>query len=116
MTGVCWTASCTVLILLPCSEITIWTFEGDIVHSLSAHTSFVYTLTILPNGDAASGGEDRSLRIWRGIVSLPSALGFYLIGLSSLLRRRGVPPDHNPSSSLSVVSVRDAKRRHRDRR
>lgn len=47
------------------SEITIWTFEGDVVHSLTAHTSFVYTLTILPNGDAASGGEDRSLRIWR---------------------------------------------------
>ncbi|KAI0256861.1 WD40-repeat-containing domain protein [Lactifluus subvellereus] len=47
------------------SEITIWTFEGDVVHSLSAHTSFVYTLSILPNGDAASGGEDRSLRIWR---------------------------------------------------
>ncbi|KAI0302198.1 WD40-repeat-containing domain protein [Russula brevipes] len=47
------------------SEITIWTFDGDVVHSLSAHTSFVYTLTILPNGDVASGGEDRSLRIWR---------------------------------------------------
>ncbi|KAI0306420.1 phospholipase A-2-activating protein [Multifurca ochricompacta] len=47
------------------SEITIWTFEGDIVHSLSAHTSFVYTISILPNGDIASGGEDRSLRIWR---------------------------------------------------
>lgn len=59
------------LILPPRSEITIWTFEGDIVHSLTAHTSFVYTLTILPNGDAASGGEDRSLRIWRGIVLPP---------------------------------------------
>ncbi|KAI0006182.1 WD40-repeat-containing domain protein [Russula compacta] len=47
------------------SEITIWTFEGDVVHSLSAHTSFVYSLSILPNGDGASGGEDRSLRIWR---------------------------------------------------
>jgi len=47
------------------SEITIWTFEGDIVHSLSAHTSFVYTLSILQNGDVVSGGEDRSLRVWR---------------------------------------------------
>ncbi|KAI0273434.1 phospholipase A-2-activating protein [Gloeopeniophorella convolvens] len=47
------------------SEIIIWTFEGDVIHSLSAHTSFVYTLSIFPNGDIASGGEDRSLRIWR---------------------------------------------------
>jgi WD40 repeat protein len=104
------------LIFLPRSEITIWTFEGDIIHSLSAHASFVYSLTILPNGDAASGGEDRSLRIWRGIVSPPSPLGPHLIGLMSLRHRRGVPPDHNPSSHLSVVSVRDAQRRHRDRR
>ena len=64
-----------VLILLTHSEITIWTFEGDVVHSLSAHTSFVYSLSTLPNGDAASGGEDRSLRIWRGTVSLPSSHG-----------------------------------------
>jgi phospholipase A-2-activating protein len=47
------------------SQITIWTFEGDVVHSLSAHTSFVYSMCTLPNGDGASGGEDRSLRIWR---------------------------------------------------
>jgi WD40 repeat protein len=57
-----------VLTLVPHSEITIWTFEGDVVHSLSAHTSFVYTLSILPNGDVASGGEDRTLRIWRGMA------------------------------------------------
>ncbi|KAI0063399.1 phospholipase A-2-activating protein [Artomyces pyxidatus] len=47
------------------SEIIIWTFEGDVVHSLSAHTSFVYSLALLPSGDIVSGGEDRSLRIWR---------------------------------------------------
>ncbi|KAF8274866.1 phospholipase A-2-activating protein [Lactarius quietus] len=47
------------------SQITIWTFEGDVVHSLSAHTSFVYSMCALPNGDVASGGEDRSMRVWR---------------------------------------------------
>ncbi|KAI9466370.1 WD40-repeat-containing domain protein [Lactarius psammicola] len=47
------------------SQITIWTFEGDVVHSFSAHTSFVYSMCTFPNGDGASGGEDRSLRIWR---------------------------------------------------
>ncbi|ETW86144.1 hypothetical protein HETIRDRAFT_471477 [Heterobasidion irregulare TC 32-1] len=47
------------------SEICIWTLEGDIVHSLSAHTSFVYSLAVLPSGDLVSGGEDRSVRVWR---------------------------------------------------
>ncbi|KAI0053878.1 PFU-domain-containing protein [Auriscalpium vulgare] len=47
------------------SEIIIWTFEGDVVHSLSAHTSFVYSLSILPSGDIVSGGEDRTVRVWR---------------------------------------------------
>jgi len=63
-----------VLTLVPRSEITIWTFEGDVVHSLSEHTSFVYTLSILRNGDVASGGEDRSLRVWRGTLPLPNPL------------------------------------------
>jgi phospholipase A-2-activating protein len=40
--------------------------EGDHVYSLSGHTSFVYTLAVLPNGDIISGGEDRTVRIWRG--------------------------------------------------
>jgi phospholipase A-2-activating protein len=34
----------------------------------------VYTLSILRNGDVASGGEDRSLRIWRGMLPLPNPL------------------------------------------
>ena len=57
------------------SEITIWTFEGDVIHSVSAHTSFVYSMCTFPNGDGASGGEDRSLRIWRG-ASTPTSLDF----------------------------------------
>jgi phospholipase A-2-activating protein len=39
----------------------------------------VYTLSILPSGDVASGGEDRSLRIWRGIFPLPTFPGLRLI-------------------------------------
>ena len=49
------------------SEIRIWTFGGDLVHTLSGHTSFVYSLAVLPNGDIVSGGEDRSVRIWKGM-------------------------------------------------
>ena len=48
------------------SEIRIWTMEGDCVYTLSGHTSFVYSLSVLPNGDIVSGGEDRTVRIWRG--------------------------------------------------
>ncbi|KAI0312500.1 WD40-repeat-containing domain protein [Amylostereum chailletii] len=47
------------------SDILLWTFEGDIIHTLSGHTSFVYSLSTLPLGDSVSAGEDRSVRIWR---------------------------------------------------
>ncbi len=48
------------------SEVRVWTTEGDVVYTLSGHTSFVYSLTVLPNGDIASAGEDRTVRIWHG--------------------------------------------------
>jgi WD40 repeat protein len=35
-------------------------------HTLSGHTSFVYSLAMLPDGALASSGEDRSVRIWKG--------------------------------------------------
>ena len=44
--------------------------EGDCVYTLSGHTSFVYSLSVLPNGDIISGGEDRTVRVWRGETSL----------------------------------------------
>ncbi|EIW60263.1 phospholipase A-2-activating protein [Trametes versicolor FP-101664 SS1] len=47
------------------SEIRIWTMEGDCVYTLSGHTSFVYSISVLPNGDIVSGGEDRTVRVWR---------------------------------------------------
>jgi phospholipase A-2-activating protein len=48
------------------SEIRVWTLEGDTVHVLSGHTSFVYSIALLPSGDIVSGGEDRSVRVWKG--------------------------------------------------
>jgi phospholipase A-2-activating protein len=33
---------------------------------MSGHTSFVYSLSVLPSGDIVSAGEDRSVRIWEG--------------------------------------------------
>ena len=50
-----------------CSEIRVWTLGGDTIHILSGHTSFVYSLALLPNGDIVSSGEDRSVRVWKGM-------------------------------------------------
>lgn len=64
------------LLLLPdgksfasCSNdatIVIWDLEsGSIINRLTGHTSFIYDLGLLPNGDIVSCGEDRSVRVWR---------------------------------------------------
>jgi len=49
----------------------VWTLGGDLVYTLSGHTSFVYSLSILPNGDVVSGGEDRTVRVWKGEFDCP---------------------------------------------
>ncbi|KAF9059086.1 WD40-repeat-containing domain protein [Rhodocollybia butyracea] len=47
------------------SEIRVWTIGGDLIYSLSGHTSFVYSLSVLPSGGIVSGGEDRAVRVWK---------------------------------------------------
>lgn len=47
------------------SEIRVWTLQGDLVYTLVGHTSFVYSLSILPSGDLVSSGEDRTVRVWK---------------------------------------------------
>lgn len=47
------------------SEIRVWTFQGDLIYTLVGHTSFVYSLAILPSGDLVSSGEDRTVRVWK---------------------------------------------------
>ena len=44
----------------------MWTLTGDVVYTLSAHKSFIYSLSILPSGDIVSGGEDYAVSVWRG--------------------------------------------------
>ncbi|KAI9330415.1 WD40-repeat-containing domain protein [Obelidium mucronatum] len=47
------------------NTIRVWAYSGECLAELSAHTSFVYGLTILPGGGFASCGEDRTVRIWK---------------------------------------------------
>ncbi|CAG8586266.1 5423_t:CDS:2 [Acaulospora colombiana] len=47
------------------SEIRVWTLQGDLVYNLVGHTSFVYSLALLPTGEIVSSGEDRTVRVWK---------------------------------------------------
>jgi len=88
------------------SEIHVWTMGGDIVYTLSGHTSFVYSLSVLPNGDIVSSGEDRTVRIWKGMRLIRSTT-FYLI--NTLLRWRALANYCSPCH-ISLVSLYDDKR------
>ncbi|KAI0238122.1 WD repeat protein Lub1 [Massospora cicadina] len=48
--------------------IKVWGYDGSLLQELFAHTSFVYSVAVLPGTPDCfvSGGEDRSVRIWRG--------------------------------------------------
>ncbi len=46
--------------------IRLWKLDGRQVGELIGHENFIYSLISLPNGELASSGEDRTVRIWRG--------------------------------------------------
>ena len=46
--------------------IRLWKLDGRQVSELVGHENFIYSLVNLPNGELASSGEDRTVRIWRG--------------------------------------------------
>ncbi|MCJ1290384.1 hypothetical protein MMC34_001920 [Xylographa carneopallida] len=47
--------------------IRLWQLNGCQVGELLGHESFIYSLASLPNGELVSSGEDRTVRIWRGM-------------------------------------------------
>ena len=55
----------------------LWDLKsGRVLQTLHGHESFVYDLTLLPNGDLVSVGEDRTIRVWRDgsilqVITLP---------------------------------------------
>ena len=97
--------------------------EGDCVYTLSGHTSFVYSLTVLPNGDIVSGGEDRTVRIWRGqsppicpLAMRPCAdVERYRTPPPPPFHRRGVRADARPPRDLCLGGRGNAERGHRER-
>lgn len=57
--------------------IRLWKLNGQSVGELYGHDSFVYSLTALPSGELVSSGEDRTIRVWRGLegvqtITLPA--------------------------------------------
>jgi len=53
--------------------IRVWTNEGYQLQELHGHTNYIYSIAALPNGDLVSAGEDRTVRIWRSMIT--SCLG-----------------------------------------
>ena len=43
----------------------VWTQDGEQILELHGHTSFIYSISALPNGEIVSAGEDRSIKIWQ---------------------------------------------------
>jgi phospholipase A-2-activating protein len=49
------------------AQILCWSLKGELMYTLSGHHSFIYSLTVLNTDEIASGSEDRSVRIWKGM-------------------------------------------------
>lgn len=45
----------------------LWKLNGQQVAELHGHESFVYSLASLPSGELVSAGEDRTVRVWKGL-------------------------------------------------
>ncbi|KAK6360417.1 hypothetical protein TWF730_006559 [Orbilia blumenaviensis] len=49
-----------------------WTDAGREIETVYAHNAYIYSITVLPSGEWASCGEDRTLKIWRKSQCLQS--------------------------------------------
>ena len=47
--------------------IRLWRLDGQQVAELHGHDNFIYSLASLPNGELVSSGEDRTVRVWKGL-------------------------------------------------
>ena len=47
--------------------IRIWSPDGHELQQLHGHTNYIYSVTALPSGEIVSCGEDRTVRVWKGM-------------------------------------------------
>lgn len=45
--------------------IKLWTIDGQNLAEMKGHTGFVFSICSLDSGEIISGGDDRTVRIWR---------------------------------------------------
>jgi WD40 repeat protein len=46
--------------------IKLWTLNGECIMQMTGHTSFIYSIAVLPTGEIVSSSEDKTARIWNG--------------------------------------------------
>lgn len=42
----------------------VWTHEGDLIHTLQGHSSYIFAMCSLASGEIVTGGDDCHVRIW----------------------------------------------------
>lgn len=45
----------------------LWSYDGECLQEMNGHTAFVYCVAYIPSTqEVISGGEDRTVRVWKG--------------------------------------------------
>jgi phospholipase A-2-activating protein len=78
-------------------SIRLWSFDGSPLSVLNGHDSFVYSLALLPNGDLASSGEDRTVRIWKGEA--------FLYNASAVILTRTVADNGEAEQTITLPAI-----------
>jgi len=42
----------------------VWTLEGDEIHTMQGHTTYIFAICALATGEIVTGGDDCHLRVW----------------------------------------------------
>lgn len=50
----------------------VWNINGSCLYDLLGHTSFVYSVNVLPGEIIISSSEDRSVKVWKGLECIQS--------------------------------------------